>query len=209
MTAAYNEVAEKLSIPRRAVTSANIPELVQRYLSQVGAGQWLLVFDNADDIDLWTSPLFPESGSKCLTGCLPRSPQGSIIFTTRDRKVAVRLFAHQNVVYVPEMDEAGATQMLQKRLINPALVETNGSVLATLLQKLTYLPLAIVQTAAYVNETGISLSEYEQLLSDQEDDAIELLSEEFGDDGRYDDREAAWTKASRHTHQHQQPWFDP
>lgn len=85
------------------------------------------------------------------------------------------------------MDEAGATQMLQKRLINPALVEINGSVLATLLQKLTYLPLAIVQTAAYVNETGISLSEYEQLLSDQEDDVIELLSEESGDDGRYDD----------------------
>lgn len=187
MAAAYNEVAEKLSIPGRAVTSANIPELIQRYLSQVGAGQWLLVFDNADDIDLWTSPLFPESGSKCLTDYLPRSPQGSIRFTACDRKVAVRLFAHQNVVYVPEMDEAGATQMLQKRLINPALVETNGSVLATLLQKLTYLPLAIVQTAAYVNETGISLSEYEQLLSDQEDDAIELLSEEVGDDGRYDD----------------------
>jgi Tetratricopeptide repeat len=55
-----------------------------------------------------------------------------------------------------------------------------------LLAELTYLPLAIVQAAAYINENGITITEYLFLLKEQEE-VIDLLSEDFEDDGRYRD----------------------
>jgi hypothetical protein len=85
---------------------------VQEHLSKGSAGQWVLVFDNADDIDMWKS----KQGSGRLIDYLPRSIQGSIVFTTRNRKIAVKL-AHQNIVEVLEMDENVATQLLQKFLV--------------------------------------------------------------------------------------------
>ena len=51
--------------------------------------------------------------------------------------------------------------------------------------QLTYLPLAIVQAAAYINENRITLADYLSLLADQDEEAIGLLREEFEDDGRY------------------------
>ena len=54
-----------------------------------------------------------------------------------------------------------------------------------LLVDLTYLPLAIVQAAAYINENGIALADYLSLLKEKEEDIIDLLSEDFEDNGRY------------------------
>ena len=38
---------------------------------------------------------------------------------------------------------------------------------------------------AYINENGIALADYLSLLADQEEEVIELLSEDFENDGRY------------------------
>jgi tetratricopeptide (TPR) repeat protein len=113
---------------------------------------------------------------------LPRSKQGCIVFTTRDRKMAVKL-AHQNVVEVPAMDDKKAIQLLQKYLVDQDLVSNEDDTRA-LLAHLTGLPLAIAQAAAYINENGITFAHYLSLLADQEG-VIDLLSEEFEDDGRY------------------------
>jgi tetratricopeptide (TPR) repeat protein len=155
---------------------------VQEFLSRESAGQWLVVFDNADDIDMWVGTP-TEQGTKPLIDYLPRSKLGCIVFTTRDRKTAVKL-AQKNVVEVLKMSEDVATIMLQKCLINPDLVN-NKTDTSSLLNELIYLPLAIVQASAYINENRIPFSDYLSLLADREGDAIDLLSEEFEDDGRY------------------------
>jgi hypothetical protein len=98
-------------------------------------------------------------------------------------KIAVKL-AQQNVIEVPEMDEHMAMQLLQKCLVNQDLVNSKQDTKA-LLAQLTYLPLAIVQAAAFINENGIALADYLSLLADQEEEVINLLSEEFKDDWRY------------------------
>jgi hypothetical protein len=180
---AYLETARQLSIPGWEDDMADVKRLVQDYLNKESAGQWLLVFDNADDIDMWISKTRSEAGSSRLIGYLPRSEQGCIVFTSRDRKTAVKL-AHHSVVEVPEMNEDTAIQLLQKCLINPDLAN-NGPDTKALLEELTYLPLAIVQAVAYINENGIAFAEYQSLLAEQEEDVINLLSEEFEDDGRY------------------------
>ena len=180
---AYVDVVRQLSIPGWEEDKADVKRLVQGYLSKESAGRWLLVFDNADDINMWMAK--PESvlGSGRLIEYLPTSNQGCIVFTTRDRKTAVKL-AHQNVVEVPKMNEEVAKQLLQKYLVNLDLTK-NQLDTESLLAQLTYLPLAIVQAAAYINENRITLADYLSLLADQEEEVIDLLSEEFEDDGRY------------------------
>ncbi|KAL1961920.1 hypothetical protein VTN77DRAFT_749 [Rasamsonia byssochlamydoides] len=84
------------------------------------------------------------------------------------------------------MDEQIAIQMLSKSLIDQRILNDRQTTLE-LLEQLTFLPLAIAQAAAYINENGISLSEYLSLLKDKEHHIIEILSEDFEDDGRYRD----------------------
>ena len=180
---AYLDAAKQLGISGCEEDKADVKRLVQDHLSNESAGQWLLVFDNADDINMWIGT--SEQGSSRLIEYLPKSKQGSIIFTTRDRKTAVKL-AHHNVVEVPEMDETIATQLLQKCLVDQNLINSQEDTTA-LLAQLTYLPLAIVQAAAYINENRIALGGYLSLLDEQEEGMIDLLSEEFEDEGRYRD----------------------
>lgn len=183
----YQGVAKQLGIPGWEGDTADVKKLVQEYLGRESMGQWLLVFDNADDIDMWIPTHGSEQESNFFMDYLPRSKQGCgcIVFTTRDKKTALKL-AHQNVVEVPEMDENVASQLLQKYLINEDLVKNKEDVKALLI-KLAFLPLALVQAAAFINENGIALTDYLSLLNDQEEDVVDLLSEEFEDDGRYHD----------------------
>jgi hypothetical protein len=81
------------------------------------------------------------------------------------------------------MNEEAAMNMLAALLIQKDVLEDH-EVAITLLQQLTFLPLAITQAAAYINETGTSLPNYISLLKEQED-AIELLSKDFEDGWRY------------------------
>jgi hypothetical protein len=89
------------------------------------------------------------------------------------------------VVSVDEMDDATARGLLEKSLIYQDLL-MDDQVTADLLFKLTHLPLTIVQAASYINENQISLSEYATLLDDTEQNIIDILSEEFEDEGRYE-----------------------
>jgi len=84
------------------------------------------------------------------------------------------------------MDEKTAMELLGKSLVHQELLASHQDVLR-LLEQFTFLPLAIVQAGAYINEKGIVLSEYSSLLEEQEQDVIELLGEDFEDDGRYED----------------------
>jgi tetratricopeptide (TPR) repeat protein len=185
MLEAYLEIGHELRLPSIEQEQASIQKRVQRHLSQESSGKWLLVFDIADDIDMWTGGTDGVIDLARQVDYLPKSKHGSILFTTRSRKAAVKL-AGKNVVSVGEMDEAMAKNLLRNSLINQDLL-TDDHVTTDLLQKLTYLPLAVVQAAAYINENQITLSEYAALLEDTEQNITDILSEEFEDEGRYSD----------------------
>ncbi|KAJ4286311.1 hypothetical protein N0V90_013345 [Kalmusia sp. IMI 367209] len=185
MLETYLEVGQQLQIPNVEQQQSEVQKLVQRKLSLESSGRWLLVFDNADDIDIWTEKASGIAGSGRQIDLLPKSKYGSILFTTRSRKAATKL-AGKNVVFVSEMTDADAKGLLQKSLINHNLLVEDQAA-TDLLLKLTRLPLAIIQAAAYINENDISLSEYAMLLDDTEENIINVLSEEFEDEGRYAD----------------------
>ena len=180
----YLAVAQKLNIPGWNQDGTDVKGLVEDYLSRGSVRHWLLVFDNADDIDMWMQPPASKEGAdKRLIDYLPRSTRGNILFTTRDRRAAVKL-AHQNIVRLQEMSKDISKELLQKCLIDSSLVDSDNST-GVLLEQLTYLPLAIVQASAYINENGISIADYVSLLAEKDKSTIELLSEDFEDDGRY------------------------
>jgi tetratricopeptide (TPR) repeat protein len=156
---------------------------LKAHLSQKEAGKWLLIFDNADSLDMWSRSTVV--GSTPLTDYLAQHEQGHVLFTTRNRKAAV-LLASANVIHVSEPDPQAAVRILEKSLIDKTLLNDGGEAVALeLLEQLAFLPLAITQAAAYINENSIDFSDYIELLQDQESEVIELLSEDFGDDWRY------------------------
>jgi tetratricopeptide (TPR) repeat protein len=179
---AYLGIGRLLKIPGITDEKADIKLLVKQHLSQDNIGKWLLVVDNADDIDIWFGK---ENSSEAmnLISFLPKSSQGVVLFTTRNRKAAVKL-AQSNVIEVSEISAQTATELLEKLLIHPKAMDDKQATL-TLFQRLEHLPLAIVQAAAYINENGIRVSDYLSLLDDTEETVIEILSEDFEDESRY------------------------
>lgn len=172
-------IAQMIGIPD--VKPAEVKERIKAIFSQKD-WKWLLIFDNADDMDMWIED---STTSPPLKDFLPDNNQGHVVFTTRNRKLAVKL-ASSDVMHLRELDEKTGTEFLEKSLIQKGLLNDSHAVLA-LLEQLTFLPLAVAQAAAYMSENSISVSDYLLLLREQEADVVELLSEDFGDDGRYKD----------------------
>lgn len=176
----YMDIAQTAGI--QGVKPADVKERVKAYLSQASIQTWLLIYDNADDMDIWVRD---GAGAIELVNLLPQSEQGHILFTTRNRNLAVRL-ASPFVVDISEPDTETGVKILEKALLRKGLIKNTNETIA-LLEQLMFLLLAISQAAAYINSNDIKLSDYIALLKEQESDVIELLSEDFGDDGRYQD----------------------
>ncbi|KAL4758905.1 uncharacterized protein BDW70DRAFT_169814 [Aspergillus foveolatus] len=157
-----------------------IREQIKLYFSMERSGKWLLIFDNADDAEMW---LQPNNTRPALEDSLPQSESGRILFTTRNRELAVDL-TFSNIISIPDEDRQIAWSILENLLLQKHLLEDHGTIVA-LLDKLAYPPLAIAQAAAYINKKRISLSIYIALLQKEEQTAVELLSESFRDPGRY------------------------
>jgi tetratricopeptide (TPR) repeat protein len=112
----YLEVARQIDVKGWEDETLDVRKLVQEHLAKDETGKWLLVFDDANDIGLWTSTPDPKrqsnSRSHCLVELLPASKKGHIIFATRDRDVAHEL-AKQNIIELPEMPEEMALQVIE------------------------------------------------------------------------------------------------
>ncbi|KAL2810437.1 putative kinesin light chain [Aspergillus granulosus] len=163
----------------QGVEPAEVKERLRTYFSQTNE-KWILIFDNADKMDMWFkgNPTAPP-----LKSIIPWSENGHVLFTSRNRKLAAKL-ASPNVHTIPDVDERTAKEILRKLLIRKDLL-LDDYVISTLLKQLAFLPLAISQAVAYINQNDISLARYISLLGKQEISMIELLSKEFEDDGRY------------------------
>ncbi|KAL4735683.1 purine and uridine phosphorylase [Aspergillus similis] len=177
---AFMGIAQTIGL--QDVKPSDAKERVKAYLHQVSSQKWLLIFDNADSMDMWVGD---SARPAELANFLLPSAKGHIVFTTRNRKLAMRL-ASPFVVDISEPDAETGMKILEEALQKKELLANRDEVTA-LLEQLTFLPLAITQAAAYIKSNDIMLSDYIALLKEQESDVIELLSEDFGDDGRYQD----------------------
>ena len=162
------------------VTPADVKMRVKAHLSSEEAGPWLLIIDNADDMNIWATS---DGSSPALKTYIPNSKYGFVLFTTRNGQFATKLVGPE-VIDIPQMDNEMAAELLKASLIRKYLVD-DYQIATQLLRQLSCLPLAIIQAASYINETGISVGTYLSLLERQENVMVELLSQDFEDEWRY------------------------
>lgn len=180
---AYKHIARTLNLAGWDALSLNTVEIVSEWLN--GHGRWLLVFDNADDVDLFFGPSTMAGQQKQMYEYLPRREDSAIIITTRDKRVAYRLTDKEDPIIVLPMSVNDAASLLRSKAAHdqaPNLSTTEGS---ELLEALGNLPLAITQAAAFMTENNITASEYLEVLRTNQSEVEDLLSEEIGDRRRY------------------------
>ncbi|KAF5705123.1 gamma-glutamylputrescine oxidoreductase [Fusarium globosum] len=183
MQESYAKILEQFEIPRGENVLSDL-ELVKQWLESKHHKPWLMVVDNADDLNLFY-------GTDGLSRHLPTCPQGKLLVTTRNRQVAVRATKGRCLIEIPRMTESEAHDLLGEHLgfLSPDVTD-----LSMLASKLEYLPLILVQAASFIKENGTSINEYLSLL-EADENLIELLDEDFETDGRYPDSFQAVTKA--------------
>jgi hypothetical protein len=200
------EIGKKLRIPGIEDDKADVKTLVKQRLSDSSTGPWLLILDNADDEARWGEKSNPSNQESTLVDWLPRTTNGSILITTRSRRVASYL-AGREVTEVHAMSPDEASQMFMNGLERPDLA-ANRNATSSLLEKLTYLPLAIIQAASYMNMTQEPVQTYLELLDEAETDVIKLLSKDFGDPFRYPTAKnpvaTTWLISFEHISEHNQ-----
>lgn len=170
------EVVRLLQIPQPADDKTDVKELVRRHLSDPVAGKWLLVVDNADDMQV----LYNDGSPNRVVDFLPESDDGLIVFTSR-RLEAGESLVGRDVIKVDKMSEDEAIRFLSASLRRDLL---DGSTTKQLVTELEHLPLAISQAAAYININNITIPDYLGLLRNTDGDLIAIMSREFHDSTR-------------------------
>ena len=154
--AAYKEIADRFRLPRRDDTTVNVLQLVYNWLCSESSGRWLMILDNADDESLfYTQGQHGQDVASrsalnklALASFLPQSQNGSILITSRNTNVAVKLTGgHKDIIRIQSMSRDQGLELLQNKLSCPL-----DEPILELLVALDYMPLAITQAAAYINK---------------------------------------------------------
>jgi hypothetical protein len=170
----YRDIARRfLPPPDARDDDSHVLESVRDWLSE--HGPWLLILDNADDLELFFSSTEQIRG---LVTYLPHSENGCILITSRDRRVGERLAGRENCITVLPPDQDEAEELLQSKL-GPEIWEKNTA--RTVIEALERLPLAITQAAAFISENSLTLEEYLEAFEANDSELVDLLSEDSGD----------------------------
>jgi GTPase SAR1 family protein len=169
---ACREVASVLGILGAKDGKEDAKKLVQRHLSKEIAGKWMLVVDNADNVEVVKG----SDGEKGILDYLPESELGLTVFTTRDKKTAHAL-AGSSTLDVEKLNLVAASDLFKKMLTRKNLLYEEATV-SELLVDLDFLPLAITQAAAYINVNPVSVNEYVGHLRGTESNLVCIMSEE-------------------------------
>ncbi|KAH8734057.1 hypothetical protein BGZ61DRAFT_504150 [Ilyonectria robusta] len=187
---AYGSIAKECHIPGHNDPKADVLMLVKSWLEKKNHGKWLMVIDNADDAQLFssqpagTATTNEPKNKQNLARYLPECAHGAILITTRNKQVGVRLTKGQQPIEVLCMDKNESEHLLRAKLSDTTAASDDLLMLA---DRLENLPLALAQGAAYIQETSITVAKYIQLLDGSETNMIDLLSKEFETIGRDSD----------------------
>ena len=111
---AYQGIADRLQLPGRQDANVDVLRLVSNWLCDEANGSWLMVVDNADNGEVfYPKPAEQNEDASAtlvrLEAYLPKTRNGSLLITSRNKEVAVRLAGgYTNTREVPVMDEGQA-----------------------------------------------------------------------------------------------------
>ena len=188
----YRNIAERAKLPGWSQPDSDILRLVHSWLCDEANGRWVMIIDNADDLDVFSYPSDRGKSTKdnvssnavaALLEFLPQSPNGSLLITSRSRDVAFRLTgSYADIIMVHPMGQVHALVLLQNKLERS--FEQDDAV--ALVEALDYMPLAITQAASYISRRAprATVSTYLYDLRKGDGDRVKLLNMDIGDSRR-------------------------
>ena len=183
----YRDIANCVKISKRRNPKADIYQLVHDWLRNEMKRKWILILDNVDNASFLLESRNMEGGkSRPLVSYLPQCQNGTILVTTRTREAALKLVEESSIIAVNPMEESHAITLLKKKLGT----QSNSGNIGELAAALEYMPLAIVQAAAYISQRAprCSVQQYLETFKKSDRKRSSLLDHEGGQLRR--DREA-------------------
>ena len=194
---------------------ANIFKLVHEWLHDSRKSKWTLILDNVDDARFLLSDRLnnqaqtgnsDSTASRPLHDYLPQSQNGSVLITSRSKEAARQLIEERDIIAVEPMDESHALALFKTNLGK----QGESQDISELAAALEYMPLAIVQAAAYISQRSPRCSVHQYLEEFRKSDRkkMSLLNHEGGQLRR--DRKAknsiliTWQISFKHIHQTRQ-----
>ncbi|KAI5461020.1 P-loop containing nucleoside triphosphate hydrolase protein [Mariannaea sp. PMI_226] len=155
----YKTIAKKLGVDERLDGS----DLLDAVRSNIEAQpQWVIIFDNADDLGLFGVGRTGGRENETLRKYIPRASQGTILWTSRDAHIAGTLVGSRRGIEVRSMTADEATSLLARVRDEESTFKEVG--VDALLDELQCLPLAISQAGAYIRRMSMTIEEYLSLL---------------------------------------------
>ena len=108
---------------------------------------WLIVFDNADDLS-------PDE----VVRFIPSGNRGNILITSRNRSMG-RIISFENIIEVTEMEETDAIALL----LRTSCLDTSAEHIEAakkIVVELGYMPLAVDQAGAYIEAGKCAIDKY-------------------------------------------------
>ncbi|KAK4172659.1 putative kinesin light chain, partial [Triangularia setosa] len=148
----YKVIAKRLGL----ANGLDSPELLMAVRERVEAGPcWLLILDNVDNLAVFGDTEEKQS----LYDFVPRGPAGTVLWTSRDKRISGSLVGGRRAINVASMAEGEARILLETIMCREITKEESQNAMA-LLAELDWLPLAVSQAAAYMGRTATPIDEY-------------------------------------------------
>ena len=158
----YRDIASSVKMPGRQNPKVDIFQLVHDWLRDERKGKWVLILDNVDDAGfLLEAPSAGRDGQtngsegkslRPLVSYVPQCQNGSVLVTTRSRNVALQLVEQRDIIAVEPMDKRDALALLQRKLGQQDSSEEVIEEVIELAAALEFMPLTMVQAAAYISQ---------------------------------------------------------
>ncbi|RKS06940.1 tetratricopeptide repeat protein [Nocardiopsis sp. Huas11] len=158
----FLRLAEHIGLP---VSFEHVPRTVQTVRRALaddpGIGRWLLVFDDASDVEALAADYFPLGG------------QGRVLITTRSPRRIPRGLVGGRVV--PRLDTAESLSLL--RGVCPDRLEPSSAG-ERLAEHLEHLPLALAQVGAFLRDSPLTTEEFLDRFTERHADLVSRMGAE-------------------------------
>lgn len=177
---AYENIAQHCSVAKTGGLDRDLLSSVTKWLAAESNGRWLMIIDNADDGEVF----FDWAGSgSTLSKYIPDCSHGALLVTTRNKNVGVNFTKGRGLIEIPEMNKDESKELITKCIGGNPDDDTAMDKLTKLLE---YIPLALAQAAAFMQQNTLTLTEYLEIYDEKPDGLIDLLSVPFEGQGRDD-----------------------
>lgn len=157
LIADYIRICELLELG----SASNKVDAIKRWLSKKENSEWLLIFDNADDLEsVWLPKYFPATS------------WGHIIVTSRDQAAIGTVAREGFLLERLEASEAMTVLIRKAGIQNPSAEDYEQA--QGIVELLGCLPLAVDQGGAFVSSRRKTLTDYRRLYEERQHDVLKF-----------------------------------